>query len=147
MRKIFAILMVVAMLFAIAVPVSAEISPKPLPDVEVEIVPGGGEITDVDNGDGTITLTVDPSKGNDFVKWEISGEYEIVSGSLTDKVIIIRPITSVKAEAVVKGEATTKPVVKPGTSSPSTGVAPAMIAVAFVASVAGAGYSFKKSGK
>ncbi len=148
MKKIFAILMVVAMMFAIAVPMSAEISPKPQPDVETEIVPeGGGEITEIDNGDGTITLTVDPSKGNDFVKWEITGEYELVSGSLTDKTITIRPITDVKAQAILKTQTTVKPTPGPNNQSPSTGVAPVMMAVAFVGSMAAAGYSFKKSSK
>ncbi len=148
MKKIFAILMVVAMMFAIAVPMSAEISPKPQPEVETGVVPeNGGEITEKDNGDGTITLTVNPNKGYDFVKWEITGEYEIVSGKLTDKTITIRPITDVKAQAVLKAQTTVKPTPKPDTQSPSTGVAPVMMAVAFVGSMAAAGYSFKKSSK
>ncbi len=148
MKKIFAMLLVVAMMFAIAIPMSAEISPKPQPDVETVIVPEkGGEITEKDNGDGTITLTVKPNSGYDFVKWEITGEYELKEGKLTDKTITIKPITDVKAQAVTKAQSTTKPIVKPGTSSPSTGVAPVMMAVAFVGSMAAAGYSFKKSSK
>ncbi|MBR6513988.1 MAG: hypothetical protein IKT46_04045 [Clostridia bacterium] len=148
MKKIFAILMVVVMLFAIAIPVSAEISPKPQPDVDISVVPEkGGEITEKDNGDGTITITVKPNSGYDFVKWELTGEYEIVSGKLTDKTITIKPITDVKAQAVMKTQTTVKPTPGPGTSSPSTGVAPAMMVVAFVGSMAAAGYSFKKSSK
>ena len=147
MKKIFAMLLVVAMMFAIAIPMSAEISPKPMPEVETEVVPeNGGNITEKDNGDGTVTLTITPSNGNEFIKWVITGEYEIVSGKLTDKTITIRPTTDVKVQAQVKAKSTT-PTVKPGTSSPSTGVAPVMMAVAFVGSMAAAGYSFKKSGK
>ena len=145
MKKIFAILMVVAMIFAIAVPVCAEISPKPQPGVDTGVVPeDGGNVTDKDNGDGTHTITINPNKGHNFVKWEITGEYEIVNGKLTDTTITIKPLTDVKVNAVLKADSA-KPSVKPGTSSPSTGVAPVMLAVAFVASVAGAGISFKKS--
>ncbi len=150
MRKILAMLMVVAMLFAIAIPMSAEISPKPEPEVDAEVVPeGGGEVTEMNNGDGTITLTAKPSDGNVFVKWEFTGEFEWVKGDANSATITIRPITDVKAQAIVKGQATVKPTPKPDEDdkSPSTGVAPILMAVAAVASMAGAGYSFKKSGK
>ncbi|MBQ4602722.1 MAG: hypothetical protein IJB24_07670 [Clostridia bacterium] len=148
MKKIFAMLLVVAMMFAIAIPMSAEISPEPKPGVDTEIVPeNGGEITEKDNGDGTITITINPSKGYDFVKWEIKGEYDLVSGKLTDKVVTIRPKTDVKAQAVMKTQTVVKPTPGPNNQSPSTGVAPVMMAVAFVGSMAAAGYSFKKSGK
>ena len=149
MKKIFAILMVVAMMFAIAVPMSAEISPKPQPEVETSVVPeNGGEITQTPNDDGTITITVKPNSGYDFVKWELTGEYDILNGGDEyDKTITIRPKTDVKAQAVLKTQTTVKPTPKPDTQSPSTGVAPVMMAVAFVGSMAAAGYSFKKSGK
>ena len=147
MKKVFALLMIVAMMFAIAIPMAAEISPKPQPNVDTEVVPeGGGEVTEKDNGDGTITITFTPSNGSEFIKWVITGEYELVSGSLTDKVITIKPITDVKVQAQAK-TTTVKPTPGPNNQSPSTGVAPVMMAVAFVASVAGAGYSFKKSSK
>ena len=148
MKKIFAMLLVVAMMFAIAIPMSAEISPEPKPGIDTVIVPeNGGKITEKDNGDGTITLTVDPNSGYEFVNWAITGEYELVSGKLTDKTITIRPKTDVKAQAVMKVTTTVKPTPTPGTQSPSTGVAPVMMAVAFVGSMAAAGYSFKKSSK
>ena len=147
MKKFIAMIMVVAMMFAIAIPMSAEISPKPNVNVETGVVPGnGGEIDKVVNADGTITITIKPNSGYDFVNWEITGQYEI-KGDKTDKTITIKPITDVKVQAVMKAQSTTKPVVKPGTSSPSTGVAPVMMAVAFVGSMAAAGYSFKKSSK
>lgn len=147
MKKFIAMIMVVAMMFAIAIPMSAEVSPKPNVNVETGVVPGnGGEIDKVVNADGTITITIKPNSGYDFVNWEITGQYEI-KGDKTDKTITIKPITDVKVQAVMKAQSTTKPVVKPGTSSPSTGVAPVMMAVAFVGSMAAAGYSFKKSGK
>ncbi len=149
MKKIFAMLLVVAMMFAIAIPMSAEISPKPQPNVDTVIVPEkGGEITEKDNGDGTITLTINPANGYDFVKWELTGEYDILfNGKETDKTITIRPKTDVKAQAVMKAKTVVKPTPGPNNQSPSTGVAPVMMAVAFVGSMAAAGYSFKKSSK
>lgn len=149
MKKIFAMLLVVAMMFAIAIPMSAEISPKPQPDVETVVVPEkGGEITEKDNGNGTITLTINPNSGYNFVKWELTGEYEILNGGdVYDKTITIRPKTDVKAQAVMKAQTTVKPTPGPNNQSPSTGVAPVMMAVAFVGSMAAAGYSFKKSSK
>ncbi len=149
MKKIFAMFLVVAMMFAITIPMSAEISPEPKPGVETVVVPEkGGEITEKHNDDGTITLTIDPAKGYDFVKWELTGKYEILNnGKDTDKTITIRPVTDVKAQAVMKAQTVVKPTPGPNNQSPSTGVAPVMMAVAFVGSMAVAGYSFKKSGK
>ena len=52
------------------------------------------ELGDVDmttNNDGTVTLTATAKDGVAFMKWVISGEYEIVSGSLTDGTITIKP--------------------------------------------------------
>ena len=153
MKKIFAILMVVAMMFAVAVPMSAEISPEPelVYDVEVGIVPeNGGEVTETDNGDGTVTLTVNPSDGSRFIKWEIEGDYDIISGDEYSTTLVIRPKSDVVAKANVDGtavEPTPTPKPDDDEKSPSTGVAPVLMAVAFVASMAGAGYSFKKSGE
>lgn len=154
MKKFLSVLMVVAMLFAIAIPVAAEISPGPKPehDVDAGVVPeDGGEVNEIINGDGTITLIVKPDDKHTFVKWEIEGEYEIISGSLTDTTITIKPVTDVKADAVLNKNTATddKPTPKPpqGSTSPSTGVTPVLCAVAMVVSMAGAGYSFKKSSK
>ena len=147
MKKFFAILMVVAMMLAIAVPMSAEISPEPKPGVDVTVVPEkGGDVDVKENADGTITITVKPNSGYDFVKWEITGKYEI-KGDTNGKTITIKPLTDVKVSAVLKSQTTVKPTPGPNNQSPSTGVATAMIAVAFVGSMAAAGYSFKKSGK
>lgn len=149
MKKVFAILLVVAMMCAIAIPMSAEISPEPKPGVTTTVVPeNGGKVDVKENADGTITLTVKPNSGYDFVKWELTGKYDILNnGKLTDKTITIRPQTDVKAQAVMKAQTVVKPTPGPNNQSPSTGVAPVMMAVAFVGSMAAAGYSFKKSSK
>ncbi len=48
--------------------------------------------------DGTITLTISEDREYDFVKWAIDGEYEIVSGSLTSKTLVIRPLSDLDIE-------------------------------------------------
>ena len=55
--------------------------------------------------DGTITLTVSKDSDYIFVKWAIDGEYEIVSGSLTSKTLVIRPLSDLDVEEAydVKG--------------------------------------------
>ena len=116
-------------------------------NVETVIVPeNGGEIDKVVNADGSVTITVKPNSGYEFVNWEITGEYDI-KGDKNSTTITITPKTDVKIQAVMKAKTTVKPTPTPGTSSPSTGVAPVMMAVAFVGSMAAAGYSFKKSSK
>ncbi len=150
MKKFLSVLMVVAMLFVIAIPVAAEISPEPIPeyDVDAGVIPeGGGEVDKIENEDGSITLIVKPEDGYNFIKWEIDGEYELISGELTDKTITIKPLTDVKVDAKLEKVADVKPTPKPPVTSPSTGVAPVLCAVAMVVSMAGAGYSFKKSSK
>lgn len=55
--------------------------------------------------DGTITLTISKDRDYDFVKWAIDGDYEIVSGSLTSKTLVIRPLSDLDIEEAydVKG--------------------------------------------
>ena len=150
MKKIFAMLLVVAMMFAIAIPMCAAdpvVSPTPQPNVETVIVPeNGGEIDKVVNADGSVTITVKPNSGYEFVNWEITGEYDI-KGDKNSTTITIIPKTDVKIQAVMKAKTVVKPTPGPNNQSPSTGVAPVMMAVAFVGSMAAAGYSFKKSAK
>lgn len=52
----------------------------------------------VEEEDGTITLTIAEDSEYDFVKWAIDGEYEIVSGSLTSKTLVIRPLSDLDIE-------------------------------------------------
>ena len=54
--------------------------------------PTAGSITKTENGDGTITLTVDANQFAEFANWNIDGDYEIVEGSLYSETITIRPI-------------------------------------------------------
>ena len=149
MKKFISVLAVVVMLFALALPVAAEISPEepgPSYDVDADVKEGEGKTSTVDNEDGTVTIIAEPDEGHKFIKWDLEGEYTLVSGTLTDKVITIKPLSDVKAWASFDGD---KVVVTPDDDekSPTTGVIePAFIAVVMIISAAGAAYAFKKSG-
>lgn len=51
------------------------------------------------NSDGTMTFTATGKNGGVFAKWEIIGDYEIVSGDLNSAVLVIRPYTDIYATA------------------------------------------------
>lgn len=152
------------MVFAIALPVCAETSPGFKYNVETEVVPvGSADVSYVYNEDGTVKLVANVKEGYDFVRWNIVGTYEKISGDETESVMVIKPTTDIKAQAQVnkaddtttkkpdtqKPDSTTKPTEtpKPGTQSPSTGVIPAVFATVMAVSAAGIGISFKKSSK
>ncbi len=78
------------------------------------------------NTDGTSTLTAVEENGGVFQEWVITGEYDIVSGDLKSKVLVIRPYTDVYATAYFTkpGETPTEPAKpddKGGNTSPKTG--------------------------
>ena len=83
----------------------------------------------VPEGD-TLKLTVDEKYIGKFVKWDIKGEYDIVSGELTDEEIVIRPTTDVEVylyvNAEVEGPSNGSPE-SPDTSSNAFGVIAVMV--------------------
>lgn len=46
-----------------------------------------------------VTLTATPASGYAFKQWQISGKYTIISGSLTDEVLVIDPRSDINARA------------------------------------------------
>ena len=121
MKRIIALLIAALMLVAVAVPTFAADSKENPPIYEVKASShdvNRGTVLEVVNADGTVTLTAS-SITNEFTKWVISGEYEIVSGSLTDKVITIRPLSNINAEAEFEGEKIER---SPGTGTSTVAV-------------------------
>lgn len=149
MKKIVAISLVVLMVLAFAVSafaVEGSSPEQPGTDQKITIlVTKGGSATYKRNNDGSVTYTAEPAEGHEFTKWDIKGEYEIISGDINSPVITIKPIGDIQALACFDGE--TEPVVNPWEEkeSPKTGnmVAPALI-VAVVALV-GTAYAAKKA--
>jgi hypothetical protein len=76
-----------------------------------------------------VTLTATPDNGYQFGKWIISGDYTIVSGSLTEGTIVIIPNGDLSINAKFKDkngteiteEITTKGSTDPSVTSPKTG--------------------------
>ena len=95
MKKLLAILFSVVILATfMAVPAFADQSPEGEVIHKVEI--SGGETVEVKDGD-TITLEKSDSE-LEFEGWEITGEYEIVSGSLTSDESVIRLLGDITVE-------------------------------------------------
>lgn len=90
----------------------------------------------VRNSNGTVTLTAVNTTAA-FLKWEVvSGNYELVSGSLTSKKIVVRPLSDLKIKLHYKSEKADKPVVKPtdpSNKSPKTGNNIPVVAVGILA--------------
>lgn len=77
------------------------------------------------NTDGTSTLTAVEENGGIFQEWVLECEYDIVSGDLKSKELVIRPYTDVYATAYFTkpGEEPTEPAKSDdkGNTSPKTG--------------------------
>ena len=105
MKKIAALLLALTMVFAMAISVSALASPKPVEYFNINVtIDGTGNAMaqpyKIEKGsDDTVTLSV-TDDGAGFVKWVISGDYTIVSGTLTSKTLVIKPESDISAEAV-----------------------------------------------
>ncbi len=146
MKKVISLLIAVLLMACAVVSVSAEISPTaPIVDdsIVIDAVPvpdyAGTCTPDVKNPieyiigeDGKVTLVASSMEGFKFTHWEfITGEFDIISGSLTSSTIVILPKgdDDIRAyahfveEDVPVTEPSSKPVVKPddGTQSPTTG--------------------------
>lgn len=148
MKKVISLLIAVLLMACAVVSVSAEISPTaPIVDdsIIIDAIPvpdyAGTCTPDVKNPveyivgeDGSVTLIASSMEGFKFTHWEfLTGEFDIISGSLTSSTIVILPKgdKDVRAYAyfVEEGETVpsttpeSKPPVTPddGTQSPTTG--------------------------
>lgn len=99
MKKFLAILFSVVILATfMAVPAFAEKSPEGEVFHKVEIK--GGSTVDVKDGD-TVTLKVSDDE-KEFEGWVITGDYEIVSGTLTSEELVIIPKGDLVVEETYK---------------------------------------------
>jgi len=156
MKKVISLLVAVLILACGIVSVSAEISPTaPIvgDKITIDAVPvpdNAGSVTpDIDNpfeyiigSDGTVKLVASTNEGFKFVRWEfVTGEFDIIEGSLTSPTITILPKGNanirayahfVKDGETVPSEPDTKPVTPPddGDKSPITGQPVAMYSAA-----------------
>ena len=103
MKKFLAVLFSVVILATfMAVPALAEKSPEGEVVHKVEITTNstGEDVTtthEVKDGE-TITLTKTEGSDYEFKGWVITGDYEIVSGTLTSDTIVIKPLGDITVE-------------------------------------------------
>lgn len=147
MKKIIALSLTAVMLLTLAIGAfAADLGSPERPGTghKVSVVSGkGGSADQKKNDDGTTTITAKPDEGHEFTGWEISGEYDLISGSLKDTVVTIRTKGDVTATASFDQKTPAKPW--DGDKSPKTGNA--VLPVAFVAFVSlfGCAYAVKRS--
>ena len=120
MKRIASVALALIMVFALAATFAAKDSPvgKDFYDISVGYSPADGslgtaasdkgsvKISDPDEN-GNVTLTATAKGDGVFDKWTIDGDYDIVSGSLTDPVIVIKPKSDIKATAQFKAPGST----------------------------------------
>ena len=112
MKKLFCIAVVVLMLCSCVLSTSALVSPvgKDYYYITVEYDPSNGSLgtansdknkveVDASGKDGEVTLTATKKGNGQFVDWTIDGKYDIISGSLTDPVMVIKPLSDIHALA------------------------------------------------
>jgi len=148
MKKVIVLLIAMLLMVCGIASVSAEVSPTAsVVDTKITIdavvVPdnAGTATPSIDEpfeyvvgSDGTVTLIASSNEGFKFVRWEfITGEFDIIEGSLTSSTIVILPKgdSNIRAYAhfaeedasIPATEPDSKPAVKPdpGTQSPTTG--------------------------
>lgn len=138
MKRVITIALVLVLVFSLSISALALDSPsgKKYYGISVSYSPSDGslgtasadsdKVLITEHDDGTVTLTA-VEKGNGvFSAWQITGDYDIVSGSLTDKTITIRPHSDISAVATFTKPGST-PDEKPTTpgnknnTSPKTG--------------------------
>lgn len=146
MKKILSIGIVLVMMLTMAIGTFAATVESPVGDeeylVEVERGTTGGTVAVKDNGDGTYTITATPDSTHQFVRWDIVGQYEIVSGSVTSNVMVIKPLSDIKATGSFNG--TTVDNGDHGNTSPETGVNVAPVVIIAVVATLGAAYCTKR---
>ena len=111
MKKLLAlfslVLSVVLLCTALASPALAAKSPEAKPTFKMEVVSfATGEEAPgkyIVEGD-TVRLVAAEDSKFEFMGWYIEGEYEIISGSLTSKVLVIRPLSDIKVEEMYNVE-------------------------------------------
>lgn len=112
---------------------------EPISGIKVTVEEGtkGGTATVTKNADGTYTLKASTENGYKFTKWALTGEYTVVSGSLTSETLVIKPTSSVHGIAYWNGESTDN-------KSPKMGYGIVAMTAVVLVSVAGAAFAFKK---
>lgn len=127
MRKFLSILMTVLLLGSLSICAFAAPSPTDAPifNIVYYSYEDGTQqqiaIDPVENGE-TVQITANTSGDRAFTGFAIQGQYELVSGTLTDATIVIRPLSDLVITANYENTTpSTNTPVDNGSTSPQTG--------------------------
>ena len=152
MKKVVSLLLALTLVLAccgMVASASSSVYRSPAPGqeykIEVEADPAdAGTVTQTTDENGNVVLNASAKPGYVFDSWKITGEYDVVSGSLTSPTMVIKPHSDVVADAVFKPTGSQAPTSSgtPGSSdqsptSPKTGTA-GMLFVLFAVIAGGA---------
>ena len=143
MKKFLAMLISIVILSTfMVIPTFAEKSPEG--DVFHKVVIKDGETITVKDGENVQLIAKD---NVEFIGWEIIGEYEIISGSLTSKNLVIRPLSDLIVEGKYKDVAEEDKEENESDKAPQTGNGVLMITVLLTAAAFVTMVATKKSVK
>lgn len=86
MKKIVSALVALMMVACLSITAFAAVSPVATINKDYK----GGTATFEKDSESVITLTAKAKKGYKFLNWDIDGNYEVVSGSLDSKTVVIK---------------------------------------------------------
>lgn len=139
MKRIISLVLAMLVLAVAAIPVFAADSPEEKQEYTINVVSSDnsrGTVTKTLNADGTVTLTASPIT-HEFSEWVITGEYELASGKLTDKTIVVKLLSDASAAANFNGKAIG------GSPQTGTSAVPALMLLSLI-SAGAALYSCKR---
>lgn len=128
MRRLVALVVAVVLVCTLSVSAFALQSPTAPKFYSINVSANGSGsaksgVASIDPNNPDVVILTATEEGAAFVRWEISGSYEIVEGSLTTPVIKIRPSSDISAVAIFADGSKNTDVV-PGNNSgtsPNTG--------------------------
>ncbi len=144
MKRIISLLIALIVLFSISTVAMAVDSPVATTQHACELTndnANAGSVKKEVTATDTYTLTATAVTGYKFAGWTISGNYTIVSGSLTSEVIVVKVTGDIKANATfsvsgLSGDGST--------SAPETGDHMGIVLFICALSLAGVGVATKK---
>lgn len=134
MKRILAFILSMIVVFSLCIlPVTAAESPTPKEYYSITIgTQGDGRVevnkTSVEKDSEDIVMLIATENTSNFIKWTLTGDYEIINGDLNSKVLRLKPHSDIVAVGVFKGGEDKNPVIIEKTPvSPKTGQNPLTI--------------------
>ena len=152
MKRIVTLLLAVILMLGVCMPVAAVASPTPVEYYSIQVGLQGKGYVETDKtgvqaeSDEVVTLWAREFLNEDtgqveipFIRWDITGSYNIVEGDLNSTILKIIPYSDIVATAIFTGgENQTPTFTDRSATSPKTGQNPLPVYIALALLVAGA---------